>query len=607
MPPSRTAERTATAPTTNRMRLVAVLAALTVLTRLPSFFRTPWNPDEGFLATQARQLAHGGVLYDTVVDRKPPLVPWLYRGAFALFGDDSLWPLRVAAVLAVLAGAVLAASIAARRWGERAAWTAGICYVFLTVGLSPEDTQAATFEVFMLPWTVAAIWCAERSRWLCAGLAVAGAVLSKQTGGAVLLPVFALLWQARAGWGAALRVAAGAALPVVSTALAYQPGRFLYWIATGSGSYLSADGAGLKPVLRALAGLGLLTLAALPLVVALVQVIRRRTSPGRPGDTGDLGGAGGSGLAGDHGGTGGSGLAGALGGTGGVGFPGDFGAISDPGHRSSLGHHSDPSLHDGRGHHDGPDHHSDLSCHSAPGHLAAPGRPGGTRASGAPGPHPPLSGTADLWLWLAVSLGAATVGFQFFGHYFLQLVPPLALLGAAALHELTARAATAALTATALLACGFVGWGFTAGRTELDHAHRLADTVRSYTDRGDRVLLWGMHPEGYWLSRRMPASRYLTAGFLTNFSGGRGEARVGERYAMDGAWPRFERELRLRPPELIVDDSRGKRYGIQRVPTLRRHLHRHYEKVATIDGSEFYLRTGPRTGAAASRPTPAAR
>ncbi|MGX9229271.1 ArnT family glycosyltransferase [Streptomyces albus] len=237
MPPSRTAERTATAPTTNRMRLVAVLAALSVLTRLPSFFRTPWNPDEGFLATQARQLAHGGVLYDTVVDRKPPLVPWLYRGAFAVFGDDSLWPLRVAAVLAVLAGAVLAASIAARRWGERAAWTAGICYVFLTVGLSPEDTQAATFEVFMLPWTVAAIWCAERSRWLCAGLAVAGAVLSKQTGGAVLLPVFALLWQTRAGWGAALRVAAGAALPVVSTALAYQPGRFLYWIATGSGSY----------------------------------------------------------------------------------------------------------------------------------------------------------------------------------------------------------------------------------------------------------------------------------------------------------------------------------------------------------------------------------
>ncbi|OEV28058.1 hypothetical protein AN220_02985 [Streptomyces nanshensis] len=110
------------------------------------------------------------------------------------------------------------------------------------------------------------------------------------------------------------------------------------------------------------------------------------------------------------------------------------------------------------------------------------------------------------------------------------------------------------------------------------------------------MLLWGMHPEGYWLSERSPASRYLTAGFLTNFSGGRGEARVGERYAMDGAWPQFERELRRRPPELIVDDSRGKRYGVQQIPTLRRHLARHYEKVATIDGSSFYLRNRPDLG-----------
>ncbi|MBO8185466.1 glycosyltransferase family 39 protein [Streptomyces sp. DW4-2] len=495
MPLSSLAERHTTAashkePAVNWTRLIAVLLALTVVTRIPSFVRTPWNPDEGYLATQARQLADGGVLYDTVVDRKPPFVPLLYRGAFAVFGDGSLWPVRVAAIVAVLVGAALAASIAARRWGQRSAWTAGVCYVFLTIGLKPEDTQAATFEVFMLPWTVAAIWYAERARWLGAGLAAAGAVLSKQTGGAVLLPVLVLLWQHRAGWGAFVRVTAGAALPVVSAALAFDPGRFLYWIATGSGSYLSAEGAGLKPVLRALAGVGLLTLAALPLVVALVRAVR-------------------------------------------------------------------------------------------------------SRAAVPPTGRAPLSGTADLWIWLAASLGAATVGFQFFGHYFLQLVPPLALLGAAALRELTARAATAALTATALVACGYVGWGFTDSRAEVDHARRLADTVRSYTDRKDRVLLWGMHPEGYWLSQRSPASRYLTAGFLTNFSGGRGEARVGERYAMDGAWPHFERELRRRPPELIVDDSRGKRYGVQQIPTLRRHLARHYEKVATIDGSSFYLRNRP--------------
>lgn len=517
-------------PTAYRTRLLVTLAVLTVLTRLPSFARTPWNPDEGFLATQARQLAHGGVLYDTVVDRKPPLVPWLYRAAFALFGDDSLWPLRLAAIAAVLVGAALTASIAARRWGERAAGVAGVCYVLLSVGLNPEDTQAATFEVFMLPWTVAAVWCAQRSRWLGAGLATAGAVLSKQTGGAVLLPVLAVLWQHRAGWTALVRLGVGAALPIAGIACAFGPARFLYWIATGSGAYLSADGAGLKPLLRALGFLGLLLLAALPLVVALVHVVRQRTV-----------------------------------------IPG--------------------------------------SAAAGPGDGAGPG--GGDRPRAGPddaaGFRTPLAGTFDMWVWLAASFAATTVGLQFFGHYFLQLVPPLALLGAAALHELSARAATAALTATAVLACGYVGWGFTASRTELDHARRVADTVRAYTQRGDRVLLWGMHPEGYWLSRRLPASRYLTAGFLTNFSGGRGETRVGERYAMDGAWSHFERDLRRRKPELVVDDSRGKKYGVQRIPTLRRHLGRHYEKVATIDGSEFYLRTDPDPRDAAAGRAPATR
>lgn len=464
-------------------RLFPVIALLTVLTRLPSFARTLWNPDEGFLATQARQLADGGVLYDTVVDRKPPFVPWLYQGSFAVFGDGSLWPVRVVAILAVLAGAGLLASVAHRRWGGRAAWTAGIVYVLLSVGLNPEDTQAATFEVFMLPWTVAAVWCAERARWLGAGLAVAGAVLAKQTGGAVLLPVVFLLWHSRAGWLALLRVCVGAALPVGACALLFGPGKFFYWIATGSGAYLSADGAGFRPLLRALGGLGLLTLAFLPLLVAIFAVVLSRNRQRR------------------------------------------------------------------------------------------------------------LRHTADLWVWLVASLAATTVGLQFFGHYFLQLVPALALLGTAALHELTPRTGSAALALTALFASAYVGWGFTAQRTELDHAHRLSDTVRSYTEPDAPVLLWGMHPEGYWLSGRAPASRYLTAGFLSNFSGGRGGTRVGERYGMDGAWEHFVRELKRRPPELIVDDSRDELYGVERMPTLSGHIARRYEKVATIDDADFYVLT----------------
>lgn len=462
-------------------RLLPVLVLLTVLTRAPSLTRPVWNPDEGFLATQARRLAAGGTLYDTVVDRKPPLLPWLYEASLALFGEGTLLPMRVAAGAAVLTGAALVASLARRRWGPRTGWTAGVLYVLVSVGLNPEDTQAASFEVFMLPWTVAAVWCADRKRWLGAGLCVAGALLTKQTGGAVLAPVLLILWQHRGGGRALLRLLAGATPPVVGTALLFGVGNFLYWNVTGSGDYLSAEGSGLRALGRALASTGVLALACAPALAALAyaKAVRR-----------------------------------------------------------------------------------------------------------------PLPPSADVWLWLGSSAAAVVVGFQFFGHYFLQLVPALALLGAGGLCALSPRSATAGLVVTGVLAAGFATWALLSPRTELDHQRRLAAEVRARSAPDETVLLWGMHPEGYWLSGREPASRYLTAGFLTNFSGGRGAARVGEEYAMPGAWPYFRDELQRRPPALLVDDSRGAPYGIARTPTLQEWTERHYRRTATVDGAVLYRFTG---------------
>lgn len=462
--------------------LLGALTALALVTRVPSFTTELWNPDEGFLATQARRLAAGGELYETVVDRKPPALPWLYRAAFALFGDDSLWPLKAAAVVATVTTAALLASLARRRWGERAAWTAGSLSVLLSVGLKPEDTQAATFEVFMLPWTAAALWCADRRRWWEAGLAVAGAALTKQTGGAVLLPVLFLLARDRAGSAALARLLAGSIGPLLAVALHYGPRRYLFWTVTGSDSYVSVAGAELLALARATGGTILLAGAAAPVLVVLLHVVRVRR-----------------------------------------------GAFT--------------------------------------------------------------AATADLWVWLGASALAVTAGFHFFGHYFLQLLPPVTLLATAALREVRLRHAAVALALTGTLTAGFLTWGLTADRPELDHARRVATEVRARTAPGEPVLVWGMHPEVYWLADRRPATRYLTAGFLTNYSGGRGGVRTGERYAMAGTWPRFLRDLAQHPPAVVVDDSRGKPYRPSRTPTLRRYLAIHYEPVTTVDGAVLYARS----------------
>ncbi|MEV5885759.1 glycosyltransferase family 39 protein [Streptomyces sp. NPDC052020] len=501
------------------VRLLPSFALLACVTRIPSFTRPVWSPDEGYLAVQARLLAQGGELYETVVDRKPPLVPWLYQGVFALAGSESLTPVRILAVLAQFATALALASLARRRWGDTAGRTAGVLYLLVSVGLNPEDAQAAGFEVFMLPFTAAALWCADRRLWGMAGLAAGCAFLAKQTGGAVLIPVLWLwLRDARGGRrGGAPRLAAGAAAPALGAALVTDPGGFLFWTVTGSGTYAWLGDSGAHALSRGLVNAAIVAVACAGLIPPVVRAL----SGGREGARG----------------------------------PGSGGA-----------------------------------ARGRPAGWAGRGARGGGRAGRTPAGGPGT--TADLWLWLAASAGAVTVGFHFFGHYYLQLLPPLALLAAAALRGRPAYRRTAALRTSACCCVLFLAWGLLAPRTELDHALRLAGTVAGRTGPGDRVLIWGMHPETYWLADRAPATRYLTAGLLTNYSGGRVGSRVGEKYAVEGAWEVFHEEMATRPPALVVDDSRGKPYGPRRVPGLRRLLDAGYVRAGKVDGAVLYVRGG---------------
>lgn len=78
---------------------------------------------------------------------------------------------------------------------------------------------------------------------------------------------------------------------------------------------------------------------------------------------------------------------------------------------------------------------------------------------------------------------------------------------------------------------------------------------------------------------------------LTNYSGGRDGPQVGEKYAVEGAWPVFTGEMADHPPALIVDDSRGKPFAPAHMPALRRLLAGHYETLTTVDGAVLYARS----------------
>jgi 4-amino-4-deoxy-L-arabinose transferase-like glycosyltransferase len=214
-----------------------VLFAITFALRMPAFFVPVFNSDETFVATQAQVIEHGGALYEDAIDRKPPLVPYVYAATFAFFGTSALWSVRVVAMFAVALTALLLAVEARRRYGARAGWIAGLLFVLAMVAFAPQDGQAANFEVFMLPSMTAAILFARRGRGVAAGIAVAAATLAKQTGAATLLPVVFLLARARGKQGVS-KVALGFSVPVALVALAVGPGQLLYWAVLGNGSYL---------------------------------------------------------------------------------------------------------------------------------------------------------------------------------------------------------------------------------------------------------------------------------------------------------------------------------------------------------------------------------
>lgn len=495
----------------------AILLALSLAVRAPSFHRPFWSADEGYLGTEAVALHHGGRMYADVVDRKPPLVPWLYEACFALTGSGTLWLVRVCAVLALAVTAIFVARLAAVEWGPRAALPAGVLTVAASAALPPPDAMAATFEIFMLPATAAAMYYGARRRFLAAGLALAAATLTKQVGLAPLLPLAAqvLTSPRRDRLRHGMSLAAGLLLPIAGCAVLLGVRPFVFWIFLSSGSYADSP-QGLAAMCGHAAGI-LLRLAVVFAGVApfLPRLVARRTF--------------------------------------------------------------------------------------------------GRDASGRRQPH---AFDRSLWLWLLASAAGVTAGFRFYGHYFLQLVPPLALLALRAVNAASAaprrprpghappqpahptgrfgpaRATTLAVACAVAVCAAFTGGALRARPPEMGKSLAVASAVDAHSRPGQSVFLWGMHPEVYWLAARPAGSRYLTAGLLTNFSGGADVHRVGARYAIPGAWAGLRRELAAAPPCLVVDDSAGTPYPLAGYPELERLLHRGYVPVAVVQGARIYRRAG---------------
>jgi 4-amino-4-deoxy-L-arabinose transferase-like glycosyltransferase len=478
----------ARSPRRELVRIFLVLLALTFVLRLPAFFTPVFNSDETFLATQAHVLNDGGKLYEEAIDRKPPIVPYLYAATFTFFETTALWSVRVVAMLAVALTALLLAIEGRRRYGPRAGWIAGILFVVAMVSFVPQDGQAANFEVFMLPSMTAAILFARRGRGFAAGAAIAAATLAKQTGAATLLPVLYLIARARGKRGVG-EVFAGFTIPTALVALAMGPAQLLYWTVLGNGSYV-----GVKTMTSlVLVMFAVMTLLFVSCNLPLLWRIPRAWSERK--------------------------------------------LVSLDGRRDT-----------------------------------------------------------DLWLWLASAAISVAVGLRFFGHYYIQMVPPLALLAAGALSRGSAVQARRTLAVAVAFGCCFSVAGYLTGpATPEPNYESVSRYLATTTNPDDAIYVWGSVPEIYWASERRPATRFLTSSFLTGNYPGRPPEDANTGTDTEAAWQDFYQDFTAHPPKYFVDTAPAKLrgaqyYPISDFPRLEHIVQTQYKYVVTIDDIDVYKR-----------------
>ena len=239
-------------------RLVVTLMALALALHLPGLVLRLFNSDEASIATMAMVINHGGTLYHQTADRKPPAVPYLYAGVFALTGSHDLRPVRALGALVLGAAAALLAAEARRRYkSDRAALCCGVLFLLAYVTVFPADSQAASFELFMILPVTAAVIAAMRGYAVTAGVCLALGFLCKQTAATALVPLVYILYMS-GGWRAVARACVAACSLVGLTALAFGPSQFLLWTVTGNGGYLAVGGSLSSNLLRGLGMTGAL-------------------------------------------------------------------------------------------------------------------------------------------------------------------------------------------------------------------------------------------------------------------------------------------------------------------------------------------------------------
>jgi len=209
--------------------------------------------------------------------------------------------------------------------------------------------------------------------------------------------------------------------------------------------------------------------------------------------------------------------------------------------------------------------------------------------------------TALFGLLVASAIGAAA-GARFYPHYYVQLIPPLALLSAPyyarlwsgrkpPLHWLLRPSVAYTWRALTIIAFSVEHWLGLAPRRGLSEAGQY---LSRHAASNDRIFVWGQTSKIYLDAHRRPASRYIETFPLTGYVfGGPIPGFDTRSRILPGAWATLVQDFARHPPAYIVDvqDPTKAQYPVKDFPILAKLIAEKYQPVAhTAEGVIYRIR-----------------